>query len=317
MADPSTLRIDDKWIRSLRGKKNYTDPDLPYAWSVEPERNMVGKVESTATVFLTNRECPFACLMCDLWKNTTDISIPAEQIVNQISGVMNHIDQARHLKLYNSGNFFDTKAIPENAYIPIAGLVKRFTTLIVESHPKLINDKSIKFKDLLEPELQVAIGLETSNPMVLSRLNKQMTLLDFHQATQFLSSHRIPVRAFILLRPPFLEEKEAVKWAKRSIDFAFDSGVECCVIIPTRGGNGALEILHEQGYFEQPEIESLEEVLEYGVGLKAGRVFADLWDIENFSHCNECLDARKKRIHEINLSQVISERIVCNCQVHR
>src|SRR5208337_4826697 len=106
------------------------------------------------------------------------------------------------------------------------------------------------------PALQVAMGLETIHPEVLPRLNKRMTLADFDRATRFLGQHGIDVRAFLLLRPPFLSEQEGITWAKRSIEYAFDRGVECCVVIPTRAGNGAMDRLQEQGLFCLPRLEA-------------------------------------------------------------
>ena len=85
------------------------------------------------------------------------------------------------------------------------------------------------------------MGLETIHPDVLPRLNKRMTLADFEAATRFLTHHDIGVRAFILLRPPFLSEAEGVHWAKESLRYAFDVGVECCAVIPTRAGNRTSE----------------------------------------------------------------------------
>ncbi|NIV69861.1 MAG: hypothetical protein GWN41_06955 [Phycisphaerae bacterium] len=148
--------------------------------------------------------------------------------------------------------------------------------MIIECHPRLIDERCLYFRDLLQPQLQVALGLETAHPDVLKKLNKRMTLEDFTCATQYLTQNDILVRAFILLKPPFLNESEGVMWAKRSIDFAFDAGTECCVIIPTRAGNGALDGLLQLGLFSPPRIESLEEVLEYGISLQQGRTFADL-----------------------------------------
>ena len=91
---------------------------------------------------------------------------------------------------------------------------------------------------MLAGHLEVAMGLETVHPEVLAKLNKQMTLDDFERATRFLNERGIPVRAFILLRPPFLTEDEGVEWAIRSIELAFEWGIECCSVIPTRAGNG-------------------------------------------------------------------------------
>jgi hypothetical protein len=54
-------------------------------------------------------------------------------------------------------------------------------------------------------------------------------------------------------------------------------------------------------------------VLEYGIGLKAGRVFADTWDIEQFSSCDQCLEKRKERLVRMNMGQVTEEKVVCGC----
>ena len=155
------------------------------------------------------------------------------------------------------------------------------------------------------------MGLETVHTAVLERLNKRMTLEDFAQATRYLVANGIAVRAFILLRPPFLDEREGVIWAKRSLDFAFDVGVECCVIIPTRAGNGALDWLQKEGDFAPPRLESLEEVLQYGIGLRQGRVFADLWDCERFVPYELDGPDRVARIRQMNLTQETNRVVRC------
>ena len=313
MSENPAFRINDRWILANRGKKNIVDPQKPYAWLVEKEHTASGTVEEVAIIFLTNRECPYHCLMCDLWKNTTNESVPVGAIPNQIEWALDHMPQVKHLKLYNSGSFFDERAIPVKDYKRIASLVSTFETVIVESHPSLINEKCLLFKDMLKPEMQVALGLETVHPGILRKLNKRMTLEDFKNSIDFLSQNGILSRAFILLRPPFLSESEGIYWAERSIDFSFSTGVECCTIIPVRAGNGAMDLLLEKGDFTPPDIHSLETVLEYGIGLNAGRVFADTWDLELFSNCKKCIDQRTHRIIAMNLSQKIIGQDTCTC----
>ena len=80
------------------------------------------------------------------------------------------------------------------------------------------------------------------------------------------------MRAFILLRPPFLTDAEGLEWARRSLDLAFALGVACCSMIPTRAGNGAIDELARDGLFAPPSLETLEHALEYGLSLGAGRV---------------------------------------------
>jgi archaeosine synthase beta-subunit len=315
MSEKQDFKISDQWIVSTRGDKNVVDPRRPYALFVEKERTHTGAIEDTAIIFLTNRECTFHCLMCDLWKNTTDVTTPAGAIPDQIEWALERIPNVKHLKLYNSGSFFDIQAIPEEDYSRIATLVNHFETVIVESHPKLIGDRCLRFRDMLKPDLHVALGLETVNPDLLLRLNKKMTLQDFAHSVSFLNSHGILVRAFILIRPPFLTEQEGIHWAERSLDFAFRVGVECCTIIPVREGNGAMDHLLELGHFSRPDIRSLEKALEYGLGLNAGRVFADLWDLNLFSSCDKCFEKRKNRMNEMNLNQIITDPVYCNCDM--
>ena len=307
------FRIDNQWINSRRGKKNTVIPNRPYDYFVEHECGTPGIIDDVTTILLTNNECPFRCLMCDLWRNTTDKSVKAGAIPAQIKYALSRIPATKHLKLYNSGSFFDPGAIPVDDYAEISRLVVHFKTVIVESHPVFIGKNSLLFRNLLKPALQVAIGLETVHPEILPWLNKNMKLADFERAVTFLSSHGVATRAFILLRPPFLSETEGVHWAKKSIDFAFRSGVASCSVIPVRSGNGALDVLAEQDCFSQPDIKSLERVIEYGIGLKSGSVFADLWDIDRFSSCDRCLEKRKKRLMNMNLNQRIYPQVDCSC----
>ncbi|MCH8149956.1 MAG: radical SAM protein, partial [Planctomycetes bacterium] len=116
-----------------------------------------------------------------------------------------------------------------------------------------------------------------------------------------------------LLRAPFQTERQGLKWAKRSIDYAFSIGVECCAVIPTRAGNGAMERLYELGHFAPPTIQSIEAVLDYGLELQDGRVFMDLWDMEKFIHCNECGPQRVNRLRQMNLLQKTLPPVSCPC----
>jgi radical SAM enzyme (TIGR01210 family) len=309
---------NDAKILALRPPRNVVDSERPYAFLVEPERTSAGMVEDSAVVFLTNKECSFRCLMCDLWKNTTEHRVPDGAIAAQIEYALARLPPARHIKLYNAGNFFDAQAIPPADWPRIASLVSTFQTVIIECHPRLIDRRCLAFRDLLRgPALEVAMGLETVHPEVLPRLNKRMTLDDFTAAARFLREHEISVRAFILLRPPFFGEEEGVHWAKESIQFAFDNGVECCVVIPTRTGNGAMEELRRQGHFTPPRLESLEDVLDYGISLRRGRVFTDLWDVERLYSCARCGPARARRMQSINLTQQPQPAVVCPCGAGR
>lgn len=301
-----------RWIEEQRGTRNTLEPSRPHAFFVEEECSHTGEVAPILTVFLANRECPWRCLMCDLWKNTFVDSVTPGMIPAQIDYALERgHPRAQQLKLYNSGSFFDGKAIPREDYPQIARRLQGFSRVIVECHPKLVSDETLRFRDMLGASLEVAMGLETANAETLERLNKGMTLDDFASATAFLRQNGIGARAFILVKPPFTTEADGVEWARRSLDFAFDAGVDIASLIPTRPGNGALDALAARGEFSPPRLASLEEALSYGIGLHRGRVFADLWDLGLFLDCAACFERRRERLRTMNLSQRVLPGVMC------
>ena len=311
-AYPDQPAAQRRWIEEHRGPRNTVDPSRPHAFFVEEECSHTGEVVSVLTIFLTNRECPWRCLMCDLWKNTIVETVAPGVIPAQIDHALERErPPSQQLKLYNSGSFFDHRAIPKEDHAEIARRLRPFSRVILECHPKLVGAEVLRFRDLLGTELEIAMGLETADPDTLARLNKGMTLDDFANATQFLRNNSIGVRAFILLKPPWTSERDGVQWAKRSIDFAFDVGVNVACVIPTRASNGALDALAARGEFSLPCLASLEQTLDYGIDLKRGRVFADLWDLRLFSNCAVCFDQRRARLHAMNLAQRVLPPLPC------
>jgi archaeosine synthase beta-subunit len=327
-AYPEGSRERDRWILSHRSNRNVVDPRRPYACLVEEELTNTGDVAQVATVFLTNRECPWRCLMCDLWKNTLIDSVPPGAIPAQIDQALRELGvteqtgdvglsaptfppRVSQIKLYNSGSFFDPRAIPPEDHPDIATRLSPFKRVIVECHPALVGDAALQFQDRLSGQFEIAIGLETAHPDVLPRLNKRITLEQFANAATFLRQHEIALRVFVLVKPPFVDESEALHWAKRSIDFAFDCGATVVSLIPTRFGNGALEALSQRREFSPPELVTLEAAADYGVGLQRGRVFADLWDLEKFSQCPVCFSERRRRLERMNLTQRTEPPATC------
>lgn len=306
---------DDQEILELRPRKQKLDPFKPYHFLHEEEIDSEGIVRKVNTLFLTNKECPFKCIMCDLWKHTLDEPTPSGAIPEQIEYALDRLPEASVIKLYNNGNFFDTKAIPKEDYHGIAELLSGYEHIVVENHPKLCNNNCLEFKNLLKGNLEIAMGLETIHPDVLPKLNKQITTANFSAAASFLLENDIEFRAFILLNPPFLTGTDKnIHWTVKSVDFAFENGAGACSIIPTRAGNGVMEKLQEEGAFVPPTLTALETAFEESLQLRKGRVFADLWDLRQFSSCTHCFENRQARLNKMNLSQEVLPPVSCSCK---
>lgn len=257
--------------------------------------------------------------MCDLWKFTVEEAIPPGAIVGQVQQVLAEMRSRpgpgpTQLKLYNGGSFFDPHAVPPEDQDAVAALAGGFQRVIVECHPALVGERCWRFRDRLAAggaALEVAMGLETAHPEVLERLNKRMSLDQFREAAGRLTREGVAVRTFVLVKPPFLDAAEALDWAQRSVDFAFDAGVSVVVLIPTRDGNGAMEALAAAGQFAPPTLALFEKACDRAVTGGRGRVFADLWNLERFAACPACGAARKARLHQMNLTQCVLPRVAC------
>jgi radical SAM enzyme (TIGR01210 family) len=248
--------------------------------------------------------------MCDLWQNTLDEPTPRGAIPKQIDYALARLAPVRQVKLYNAGSFFDPLAIPVDDYAEIAARLQNFERVIVESHPAVLGDRCLRFRDLIAGRLEVAVGLETANPDALEKLNKRITLDTFRRAAAFLAIGGMDLRVFIMVRPPYLSEEEGLLWAQRSLDLAHECGATAATLIPSRDGNGAMEALRETGDFTPPTLRSLERSLEYGLGHNEMRVFADLWDIERLYACG-CSPERAKRLEIMNRTQIEPPPVEC------
>jgi hypothetical protein len=158
------------------------------------------------------------------------------------------------------------------------------------------------------------MGLETAHEKVLGLLNKGFDLAQFARASSRLRRERISIRAFLLVNPPFMAPGEALDWVVKSADFAFSCGATAVSLIPTRAENGAMERLLESGEFALPNLADLEVAQSRAIALGKGRVFADIWDLKQFSRCEHCFEKRLERLQCVNLAQQDLPPVSCrNC----
>ncbi len=321
---PAASAERDRFLLARRPERHRHDLWQPGGFHVEAERTATGAIAAMATVFLTGRECPWRCAMCDLWQHTTETDTPAGAIARQIELALKAISRTGKLptriKLYNAGSFFDPRAVPRDDYDGIAARLDGFDHVVVESHPALVGEPVDRLLVALgrhrgasapEARLEVAMGLETAHPEALARLHKGMSLAQFEKAALDLRRRGIALRAFLLVPPPFVPAAEEDAWLRRSIDFAFACEASVVSLVPTRTGNGTLEALSRQGLFRVPRLAELERALSTALPEARGRVFADLWDLERFSDCARCLPSRRERLQRMNLEQAAHRATEC------
>jgi len=322
-AYPAGHAARNRFVLERRPPRPLHDPWRHQGVMVEDERAADGTIVRVATVFLTGRECPWRCVMCDLWQHTIAGDTPPGALAGQLDSALAALDaegpRPAHAKLYNAANFFDPRAVPECDYAAIAGRLRGFRRVIVESHPATVGDRVARFSSALAraagrtgaPAVEVAMGLETAHEEALNRLNKGFTLRQFEQAADRLRRLGAGLRAFVLVGVPFIPRDQQQDWVVRSVAFAFECGASVVSLIPTRSGNGALEALGAAGVFTGPALSDVEAALAAALSGAAGRVFADLWDLRRFADCSQCFDARRERLRWMNLEQRVRPPVSC------
>jgi radical SAM enzyme (TIGR01210 family) len=328
---PAAPAARDRFVLERRGPRPEHDPWRHQGTIVEDERAADGAAARMATVFLTGRECPWRCAMCDLWRYTTLTDTPRGAIAAQIAAARSALADERvpvtGLKLYNAGSFFDPRAVPEADYDEVAASLDGLSRVVVESHPALIGSRVDRWLASLAgghragaapASLEVAMGLETAHADALDRLNKRFTLEQFAGAARWLADRGVALRVFLLISPPFVPAEEQDEWLRRSLDAAFSCGAAVVSLVPTRTGNGAVEALSEAGWFRAPGLDDIERSFALALRHAGGRarIFLDLWDIERFASCDDCLAARRQRLQLMNLEQRVGDPHRCPAMVH-
>lgn len=310
---------DAATVRAARGPKVGVDPFRPVAVWDEAEVAAAGVAVSTRVVLLSGAECPFTCAMCDLWRHTLDGPTPPGALVEQtrlaLAVPAGDHGPPRWIKLYNASNFTDPRAVPPQDLPGLATLVAGFDRVVVETHPRLVNDSLSRFAASIGGRLEVAMGLETADPDRLRRLGKGMTRDDFTAAAARLRAAGIDVRAFVLVGLPDCDDPAALDLALGAVRFAAAAGARHVSLVPLRPGNGHLERLAAEGRFRPVAAATAEAALEGALGGGHGAIVTlDLWDWPLLGgQCDRCRTARVERIAAMNRAQRVLPPVPTPC----
>ncbi len=275
-----------------------------------------GKRERSMVLVLRTSGCFWfksgGCTMCGYYSDTNPTKVNFENIKNQVDSAFEKYNNEKIVKIYNSGSFFDQNEIPIEGARYILKKFQNAERIIVESRPEFIREKIIKnFIDYKE-KLMVAIGLESSNDEILRySINKGFSVNEYIRAAEYLNSIGIPLKTYVLLKPPFLSEREAIEDAIKSAIFASKYS-EIVSLNPVNVQRGTVvEYLWQKGYYRSPWLWSVVEVLKKTAFTKKVVSFPTAPGKERGAHnCGKCDDYVIKAIEEFSFSQ--DENILYN-----
>jgi len=250
--------------------------DKPVSFWIKEDRLLKKKGKEFA-IILRTKGCSWAlgdsggCSMCGYIQDSTIEKIDQIHILNQFNyALQEKIDEITSdeedfiVKIYNSGSFFDDDEISEDVrehiFKKIAS-VPKIKEVVIESRVDYItNEKLKKMKSILKDKyIEVAIGLETVNDYIRNRyINKGLEFEAFLGALHLCKKNDVGIRAYLLFKPPFLNEQTAIDDCVKSIQKLAELQVNTISINPVNiQKNSLVEYLFYQKRYRPPWFYSL------------------------------------------------------------
>ncbi len=283
-----------------------------------------GKVVDAFVIILRTRGCAWAltggCTMCGYVNDATRHSVDEENISYQFESAIQNFSEEKIVKVYTSGSFFDEGEIPTAAQEGILeSLDQKTDKIIVETRPKFVTEErltGIKNKEKIE----VAIGLESANDFILEHsINKGFRVEDYIKAAELLKSLKIGLKTYLLIKPPFLSEKEALDDAVRSAGLAAKYSQTLSFNPVNIQRFTLVERLWRNGEYRPPWLWSVVEVLKRSSEIKDIRLISSPTaggKGRGAHNCGACDADILKGIERFSLGQDTSilEELSCDCQ---
>jgi len=191
-----------------------------------------------------------------------------ESVTAQFERAMTELTDVRFVKVYTSGSFLDECEVPpEESKAILSRCAEKGVRLLVESRPEYVTSERIDEMLATHHDIEIAIGLESANDTVLRyAINKGFNVRDYDRAAQLLVDRKVPLRTYVLLKPPFLTESEAMADTVATVKYAGRFS-ETVSINPVNVQRGTLvEKLWRSWAYRPPWLWSVLEVLRASEG---------------------------------------------------
>jgi len=318
-------------MREIRGlKEKQYDPHEPTRVWVD-EDNTPGGVYESLTIILNTGGCRWAraggCTMCGYVAESVEGgTVEHEALMDQIQACLDHEEAntgepADLIKIYTSGSFLDEREVPAETRRAIAETFGDRERIVLESLPDFVDHA--KLTDFTDHGLDVdiAVGLETATDRIRHDcVNKYFDFTDFEDACATANEAGAGVKAYLLMKPPFLSEREARDDMVDSIRRCAD--VEGCHTVSMNPCNvqqyTMVNELFREGGYRPPWLWSVADVLEQTADVDAIVVSDPVGhgSDRGAHNCGECDDRVQKAIKDFDLRQdeTVFGQVECECE---
>ncbi|MFB6096684.1 MAG: archaeosine biosynthesis radical SAM protein RaSEA [Haloferacaceae archaeon] len=318
-------------MREIRGlKEKHYDPHEPTRVWLD-EDNTPDGVRQSLTIILNTGGCRWAraggCTMCGYVAESVEGgTVEHEALMDQIQACLDHeraeSDEPSPLvKIYTSGSFLDEREVPAETRRAVAETFADRERIVLESLPDFVDRE--KLADFTERGLavDVAVGLETATDRVRhDAVNKYFDFADFEAASAEAVAAGAGVKAYLLLKPPFLSESEAVEDMVSSVRrCAAVEGVHTVSMNPTNVQSYTMvDELHFRGGYRPPWLWSVAHVLEATADEDVIVVSDPVGGGSDRGphNCGECDERVQRAIKDFDLRQdpAVFEQVACECE---
>ena len=222
------VKAPENSIESIRIRESW-NADEPATVYTTPERLPDGTICTAATVILRTRGCQWwwksGCTFCgyfnDVRDDVTSLNLHAQWLAAKDQ--LNDFEGCDMVKVYTSGTFFEDEENPvdwqETVLTETAAMGKH---LIVEAQAHLCDEEKIAWVAEKHPGCTVAIGLEAYDDEVLKfHCNKGFRIKTWKKAVNTIQSHGLRAKSYLLFKPPFMSEGDALnhmtKWIREIV----------------------------------------------------------------------------------------------------
>ncbi|MEC0090188.1 radical SAM protein [Paenibacillus macquariensis] len=241
------------------------------------------------------------CLDCEhsVADTTFGKPISAQSYIKQFLGAYEEYDFSKYpvLCLYNEGSIFNNVELPDEARRTILKIIAadpNIKSVILESLPEFITEEILyETREILgDKHLEIGVGLESSNEMIRKIcVNKSFSLKRFEQAAKLITEYGT-LLSYVLVKPSFLTEREALEDSIKTAKYAFEVGSKVVSLEPLNIGVYAMSgALNRLGMYRVPwlwtVLEVAREVNHLGELRVGGYQFAPKY--EHYSNnCDSC-----------------------------
>src|SRR5437016_2582581 len=206
-------------VKDERRPREFDPREYISTWT---EKDLLhGKIVDAWVIIFRTRGCYWArasgCSMCGYVNDVAQEVAPAD-ISHQLDVVLKKHQGQPMVKVYTSGNFFDDHEVsPDVRERILKELGDRCDKVIVETLAHLLRRDQLEHAMPFVDELEIALGLESTNENVLKySVNKVWGLKEHARAASVAREVGATVKTYLLIKPPFLTEREAIEDAVRS-----------------------------------------------------------------------------------------------------